>query len=109
MINPVQKIDALKTGTWKSASLAGMLILAIFLAVFPTRAQQQQSPAATPATASPTPNAASNSDAANTSETENTVKNDRLFGVIPNYTTVETEDKFGPLSTKAKFKLAADS
>jgi hypothetical protein len=36
-------------------------------------------------------------------------KNDRLFGVIPNYTTVENQDKFSPLSAKGKFKLAADS
>lgn len=39
----------------------------------------------------------------------NTAKNDRLFGVIPNYTTVENEDKFGPMSAKGKFKMAADS
>jgi len=36
-------------------------------------------------------------------------KNDRLFGVIPNYTTVENQDRFSPLSAKGKFKLAADS
>jgi hypothetical protein len=36
-------------------------------------------------------------------------KNDRLFGVIPNYTTVETHDQFSRLSAKGKFKLAADS
>jgi hypothetical protein len=36
-------------------------------------------------------------------------KNDRLFDVLPNYTTVESEDKFGPLSAGAKFKLATDS
>jgi hypothetical protein len=39
----------------------------------------------------------------------NTPKNDRLFGVLPNYTTVENEDKFAPLSVKEKFKLSADS
>lgn len=36
-------------------------------------------------------------------------KNDRLFEVLPNYTTVESEDKFGPLTRGAKFKLATDS
>ena len=35
--------------------------------------------------------------------------NDRLFGVLPNYTTVENEDRFGPLGVKDKFKLAKDS
>ena len=43
-------------------------------------------------------------------KTENSAaKNDRLFGVLPNYTTVENEDLFGPLSAKGKFKLAAES
>ena len=32
-------------------------------------------------------------------------KNDRLFGVLPNYTTVENLDPFESLSAKAKFKL----
>jgi hypothetical protein len=36
-------------------------------------------------------------------------KNDRLFGVLPNYTTVENEDKFGPLSAGEKFQLTGDS
>ena len=110
MINPLQKIVGLRIGSSKSAFLVVILILAIFLAAFPAPAQQQQqSPAATPATALPSQNAASTSDTPSSSETVNTQKHDRLFGVIPNYTTVETEDKFGPLSTKGKFKLAADS
>lgn len=36
-------------------------------------------------------------------------RNDRLFGVIPNYTTVENQDRFSQLSAKGKFKLAVDS
>jgi hypothetical protein len=35
------------------------------------------------------------------------LKNDRLFYVLANYTTVENLDKFGPLSAKTKFKLSA--
>jgi hypothetical protein len=35
-------------------------------------------------------------------------KNDRIFLVIPNYTTVELPTKFTPLSMKAKFKLGAE-
>jgi hypothetical protein len=38
-----------------------------------------------------------------------TPKNDRLFDVLPNYTTVESEDEFGRLTTGSKFKLATDS
>lgn len=33
-------------------------------------------------------------------------RNDRLFGVLPNYTTVEHQDQFTPLSAKTKFKLS---
>ncbi len=36
-----------------------------------------------------------------------TLKNDRLFYVMANYTTVEHTDKFAPLSAKTKFKLSA--
>lgn len=34
-------------------------------------------------------------------------KNDRLFFVMPNYSTVESRQEFKPLSAKAKFKLSA--
>ena len=36
-------------------------------------------------------------------------KNDRLFGVLPNYTTVESHDRFSPVSAKGKYKLWLDS
>jgi hypothetical protein len=35
------------------------------------------------------------------------LKNDRLFYVMANYTTVENRDRFGTLSAKTKFKLSA--
>ena len=35
------------------------------------------------------------------------LQNHRLFGVLANYTTVETSDQFGTLSAKTKFKLTA--
>lgn len=35
------------------------------------------------------------------------LQNHRLFGVLANYTTVETSDRFGILSAKTKFKLTA--
>jgi hypothetical protein len=34
------------------------------------------------------------------------LKNDRLFGVLANYTTVESQEQFRPLSAKTKFKLS---
>jgi hypothetical protein len=47
--------------------------------------------------------------AANQGSRPSAPKNDRLFEVLPNYTTVESEDAFGPLTPGAKFKLATDS
>lgn len=38
---------------------------------------------------------------------QTTLQNHRLFGVLANYTTVETSDRFGTLSAKTKFKLTA--
>lgn len=35
--------------------------------------------------------------------------NDRLFGVLPNYTTVERHDRYSPVSAKGKYKLWLDS
>jgi hypothetical protein len=58
-------------------------------------------PAATPATpATPAPATAASTATANP-------KNDRIFMVIPNYTTVEQPKDFMPISVKEKFKLGA--
>jgi hypothetical protein len=93
-----------------SVSAFGIFALAVLLLACPTPAQQQ-----TPATNSP---AQSNSSPAEQQQQDNretgtqdqiAPKNDRLFGVIPNYTTVENQDRFSPLSAKGKFKLALDS
>jgi hypothetical protein len=64
-----------------------------------------QAPAAAPQQplpAQPTPN--------NTDAQGNTTapKNDRLFGVLPNYVTVEGGGAIKPLTTKEKFKLSAE-
>lgn len=42
------------------------------------------------------------------SSAESTRKNDRIFGVIPNYNTVEGAKKIEPISPKEKFKLAIE-
>ena len=39
--------------------------------------------------------------------TEIVLKNNRLFYVLANYSTVEKQDQFGTLSAKTKFKLSA--
>ena len=96
----------------------GIIAGTILLWTSPVRAQQQQP--ATPDTPA-TPPSSSQSQPANTSSAstsagqqgqpqgQNTLNTDRLFGVLPNYATVETEHEFGPLSVKDKFKLTADS
>jgi hypothetical protein len=58
-----------------------------------------ESPAATPASGS----------TSTAPQGQNTVNNDRIFGMLPNYATVETEHEFGPLTVKDKFKLTGDS
>ncbi len=109
MMNPFRKTARFISAGPALRLSAGTLIVAILLATFPALAQQQQPSASSPSNASPKTGSTSNPSSTSSSQPENTVKNDRLFGVIPNYTTVETEDKFGPLTPKGKFKLAVDS
>lgn len=56
----------------------------------------------------PTPST-STSSTSTEEQGQNTVNKDRIFGVLPNYATVETEHQFGPLTVKDKFKLSQDS
>jgi hypothetical protein len=42
-------------------------------------------------------------------QTKKGLKDDRIFGILPNYATVGNEDSFGPLSVKQKFMLSVDS
>jgi hypothetical protein len=91
----------------------GTSAFAILLCALPTLAQVQQaaSPEASTSGQPKTQDKTSNNQNGQipADQEPNTPKNDRLFGVLPNYTTVENEDRFGPLSTKEKFKLSAES
>ena len=89
----------------------GLIAWTIWLWALPARAQQQQPAAASAASSSSQPQAgnASSGDKGTQEQGQNAVNNDRLFGVLPNYATVETEHQFGPLTVKDKFKLTADS
>lgn len=69
--------------------------------------QQQSSAQST--TTPQNPPAASTNSAPNENSQPIAPKDNRLFEVLPNYTTVESEDEFGPLTRGAKFKLATDS
>jgi hypothetical protein len=97
----------------KNPSKFALAIVAsiIWLWTSPAGAQQQQ-PAtqpASPSTGQSQPGNTSGDNTANQQQGENTVNKDRLFGVLPNYATVETEHQFGPLTVKDKFKLTSDS
>jgi hypothetical protein len=83
----------------------------IWLWAFPAGAQQPQPATPAPSTSTAETPAATPS-LVNTSTAQlgvNTVNNDRIFGMLPNYATVETEHEFGPLTVKDKFKLTQDS
>lgn len=86
-----------------------MLLVVAMLAAAPVFAQQQQqSPPGnvTPENQSKT----AQQDACNKDDKDkstNTQKNDRLFGVLPNYLTVENSGSVPPLSTGTKYKLVA--
>src|SRR5271169_6409389 len=82
----------------------------IWLWAFPAAAQQQESPASRPSpTSQSQTDGNTGGDKSLEGQGQNTLNKDRLFGVLPNYTTVENEHQFGRLSTKDKFKLTADS
>jgi hypothetical protein len=87
--------------------LACIFNIAILLVAIPSMAQQQ--PATTPSSNASKPDAVAPPSRTTEPPAANVIKNDRLFGVIPNYTTVENEDKYGPLTPKGKFRIAADS
>jgi hypothetical protein len=54
-----------------------------------------------------TPPAAASVTIAPSSQPQTVLVNHRLFGVLANYTTVETQDHYGKLSAATKFKLTA--
>jgi hypothetical protein len=89
--------------------LAGALILAITLAPVPVLAQQKQSTDDPSSDASPKIVAATTADLPDAPQPASAIKNDRIFGVMPNYSTVENQDQFGPISTKGKYMLSVKS
>ena len=85
----------------------GIMAAAIWLWALPVAAQEQQpaTPPATPPAESGTPASAqapaptTSASSTSTGQTgQNAVNNDRIFGMLPNYATVETEHQFGPLT-----------
>jgi hypothetical protein len=71
---------------------------------------QQQTPPSAPAQPAPqqSQTAAGSSDQKKTGQTNGT-SNDRLFGVLPNFLTLENAGKIPPLTTGQKFKVVARS
>jgi hypothetical protein len=73
---------------------ASKLFPAVLLCALPIQAQQQPPEGSEALAVAPV-------------QEQITLKNDRLFYVMANYTTVEHTDEFAPLSAKTKFKLSA--
>jgi hypothetical protein len=121
---------------WRSTKLFLVAVLAaVFGIASPARAQEQASPApsapAQPASEStatqtspdqeaqqktdPKPDSAAGlspnrkADETEAQQSQKGLKDDRIFGILPNYATVGNEDSFGPLSVKQKFMLSVDS
>jgi hypothetical protein len=84
-----------------------MAILILSLCAPPARAQQAQLPEASlKSSTTGSPNSADAPQPGKALQDE--PKNDRIFLVIPNYTTVEVPTTFTPLSAKANFVLGAE-
>jgi hypothetical protein len=85
--------------------------MATLFVASPSGAQQAQQQGSGPALSSRSQSQADGSadDKDTAGQGQNTVNKDRLFGVLPNYATVENEHQFGPLTVKDKFKLTQDS
>ena len=87
----------------------GTLVFSVLLLACASWAQQNQTPADTHDQGAPSSTEEQQDKRETGTEDQIAPKNDRLFGVIPNYTTVENQDRFSPLSAKGKFKLGVDS
>lgn len=92
----------------KAVVVSAIIVVLGFVGAAPARAQEPTQPGQTvaeqqekSAKQDPSPQAPSPQVAANP-------KNDRIFKVIPNYTTVEVPTTYVPLTVKEKFKLGAE-
>lgn len=82
------------------------MIIALPPLASPALAQQQ--PKDSSSQPQSTPGKKDSADKDSKSQEQGGNPNDRIFGVIPNYTTVEEADKAKPLKAKGKFKMAAE-
>lgn len=91
------------------------ILLALLLFALPIHSQQSSSDTSAKAAAKPdqTQSAAAQQDTKDKKDENQQApppkKNDRIFGVLPNYTTVEGAKDIKPISSKEKFKLAIEA
>jgi hypothetical protein len=85
---------------------AAILILQITASSL--RAQQAKPPGAPPAPQSGEGQNSEDQDKPGVANQESNPKNDRIFMVIPNHTTVDLPAQYTPLTVKDKFKLGAE-
>jgi hypothetical protein len=88
---------------WTLTVVSAAMFFVLFLSASPVHSQQQ--PPSTPTTAPLTPPPDS---PVKPQQEKQQKKNDRIFGVMPNYATVEGAETITPISSKEKFKLVAE-
>jgi len=88
---------------WAITATSAIALFAMFLSAPPIHAQQPP-PSIPPVTATNLPP----DPPVKPDREEQPRKNDRIFGVLPNYATVEGAKTITPISSKEKFKLVAE-
>jgi hypothetical protein len=82
------------------------MTIALLVLASPALAQQQPKDSSSQPQSAPEKKTSDDKDSKGQEQGGN--PNDRIFGVIPNYTTVEEANQAKPLKAKGKFKMAAE-
>jgi hypothetical protein len=102
-------------GSVRPQLLVALVLSVFWLACFPASAEEQDATGSpSPAAQSSPPNSSPSPQAANSAQQPDSnapgtakKKDDRMFYVMPNFLTVENEEKVQPLTVKQKFATAA--
>ncbi len=92
---------------WRIVSGGALLFVASLMLPCAAHPQDQKPEQQQPKSQLPEPSPAQTPSLPESQQQQTSLKNDRLFGVLPNYLTVEDEDKVPPLTTGGKFKLVS--
>jgi hypothetical protein len=92
---------------WTPSFALGTTVIGLQLLAFPLLAQQQNPASADTSSQGQSKTGAKSGDNKDPAIQETSIKNDRLFWLVPNYLTVENATQIPPLTTGQKFKLVA--